>query len=196
MAHGGNEIFPSPRDTVSQSVPCFGLPSTKSNSDTEYGSEFPISCLLAILIDNKCPFFPSFFLRTYSSGREFESFLNKPYSFEGVQMGVHDTALTPVSKISLAAASHLLNTPDLRKPSDAAFTATLSSGAHAIGRCALALDNSTGHLGKLECWFSPPGGQDICSLSPLWWLCSYGQLKYLLLCWVYQIGRKRFFFLW
>lgn len=43
VARRGNEIFPSPRDTVSQSAPCFRLPSTESNSDTEYGSEFPIS---------------------------------------------------------------------------------------------------------------------------------------------------------
>lgn len=61
MARRGNQIFPSPRDTVSQSAPCFRLPSTKSNSDTEYGSGFPISCLLAILIDNKCPFFSLLF---------------------------------------------------------------------------------------------------------------------------------------
>lgn len=80
-------------------------------------------------------------------------------------MGARDTALTPVSETSLAAASHLLNTPDLRTPSDAAFTATLSSGAHAIGRRALTLDNSTGHLGKRERWFPPPRGEDVSSLS-------------------------------
>lgn len=103
-------------------------------------------------------------------------------------MGAGDTALTPVSEISLAAASHLFNTPDLRKPSDAAFTATLSSGAHAIGRRALALDNSTGHLGKGERWFP----EHLFSLAPLWWLCSYGQLKWWLLCWLCPIGRKIF----
>lgn len=57
MAHHEDKIFDSPRDTVSQSAPCLRLPSTKSNSDTEHGSEFPISFLLAILIDNKCSFF-------------------------------------------------------------------------------------------------------------------------------------------
>lgn len=57
MAHHGDEIFSSL--CVSQSAPCFRLPSTKSNSDTEHGSEFPISFLLAILIDNKCSFFSS-----------------------------------------------------------------------------------------------------------------------------------------
>lgn len=70
MAHHGDEIFPSLCDTVSQSAPCFRLPSTKSNSDTEHGSEFPISFLLAILIDNKC----SFFQWTSSLEKQFESF--------------------------------------------------------------------------------------------------------------------------
>lgn len=66
-------------------------------------------------------------------------------------MGREDTVLTPMSEISLAAASHLFNMLDFRKPSDAAFTATLSSGERAITRRALTLDNSTGHLVKLEC---------------------------------------------
>lgn len=38
-------------------------------------------------------------------------FLNKPCGFEGVQMGARDTALTPASEISLAAAPHLFDTP-------------------------------------------------------------------------------------
>lgn len=60
-----NKTFPSPCDTVSQSVPWFSLPNTKSNSDTEYGSEFQITCLVAIfLILHKCSFFSSFFLNT------------------------------------------------------------------------------------------------------------------------------------
>lgn len=86
-------------------------------------------------------------------------------------MAIHDTVLTSMSKISLAAASHLFNMLDFRKPSDAGFTATLSSGEHAITRRALPLDNSTGHLVTLECWFSSPRERDIFSLSPLLWLC-------------------------
>lgn len=78
-------------------------------------------------------------------------FLNKPYSFEGMQMAIHDTVLTFMSKISLSATSHLFNMLDFRKPSDAGFTATLSSGEHAITRRALPLDNSTGPLVTLEC---------------------------------------------
>lgn len=50
MADEGGKTFPSPCDTVSQSAPCFSLPNTKSNSDTEYGSEFPMSCLVAIFL--------------------------------------------------------------------------------------------------------------------------------------------------
>lgn len=61
MADEGGETFPSPRDTVSQSAPCCSLPNTKSNSDTEYGSEFPMSCLVAIfLIDCTNVLFPPF----------------------------------------------------------------------------------------------------------------------------------------
>lgn len=64
MADEGGKTFPSLCDTVSQSAPCFSLPNTKSNSDTEYGSEFQISCLVAIfLIDctNVLFFYKSFF---------------------------------------------------------------------------------------------------------------------------------------
>lgn len=50
MADEGGKTFTSPCDTVSQSAPCFSLPNTKSNSDTEYGSEFQISCLVAIFL--------------------------------------------------------------------------------------------------------------------------------------------------
>lgn len=82
-------------------------------------------------------------------------------------MGMRDTVLTPMSKISLAAASHLF-VRRFRKPSDAAFTATLSSGEHAIAT--LLLDNLTGHLVKLERWVSPRD-EDTFSLSPLLWLC-------------------------
>lgn len=41
-----------------------------------------------------------------------------------------DTVLTRISKVSLAAASHLSNTFDFRKPSDVRLTATLSSREH------------------------------------------------------------------
>lgn len=50
-------------------------------------------------------------------------------------MGKGDMVLTHISKVTLAAASHLSNTLDFRKPSDVAFTATLSSGEHPIRRC-------------------------------------------------------------
>ena len=64
MADEGGKTFPTPSDTVSQSAPCFSLPNTKSNSDTEYGSEFQISCLVAIfLID--CTNFLFFFLQEF-----------------------------------------------------------------------------------------------------------------------------------
>lgn len=52
MADEGGKTFPSPCDSVSQSAPCFSLPSTKSNGDTEYGSEFPMSCFLAIFLED------------------------------------------------------------------------------------------------------------------------------------------------
>lgn len=50
MADEGGKTFPSPCDTVSQSAPWFSLPNTKSNSDTEYSSEFQIRCLVAIFL--------------------------------------------------------------------------------------------------------------------------------------------------
>lgn len=78
-------------------------------------------------------------------------------------MGMGDMVLTRISKVTLAAASHLSNTLDFREPSDVAFTATLSSGEHPIRRRirslrfgALTLDNSTGHLVKLEWEFVTP----------------------------------------
>lgn len=52
MADEGGKTFPSPCDSVSQSAPCFSLPSIKSNGDTEYGSEFPMSCFLAIFLED------------------------------------------------------------------------------------------------------------------------------------------------
>lgn len=52
MADEGGKTFPSPCDSASQSVPWFSLPSTKSNGDTEYGSEFPMSCFLAIFLED------------------------------------------------------------------------------------------------------------------------------------------------
>lgn len=78
-----------------------------------------------------------------------------PTRAESVQMGKGDTALTRISKVTPAAASHLSNTLDFRKPSDVAFTATLNSGEPSpigIGRrvAALALDNSTGHSAERQ----------------------------------------------
>lgn len=56
------------------------------------------------------------------------------YNLESLQMGKGDMVLTRISKVTLAAASHLSNTLDFRKPSDVAFTATLSSGEHPISK--------------------------------------------------------------
>ena len=50
-------------------------------------------------------------------------------------MGKGDTVLTHITKVMLAAASHLSNMLDFRKPSDVAFTATLNSGEYPIRRC-------------------------------------------------------------
>lgn len=139
MADEGGETFPSPRDTVSQSAPCCSLPNTKSNSDTEYGSEFPMSCLVAIfLIDctNVLFFPPLTFLdpQFMKPVWMISDSLKRAYSLESLQMGTGDTVLTHISKVPLAAASHLSNTLHFRKPSDVAFTATLSSGEHPIRR--------------------------------------------------------------
>lgn len=56
------------------------------------------------------------------------------YSFESLQMGMGDMVLTHITKVPHTAASHLSNMPDLRKPSDVAFTATLSSEERPIRR--------------------------------------------------------------
>lgn len=114
-------------------------------------------------------------------------------------MGMGDMVLTRISKVTLAAASHLSNTLDFREPSDVAFTATLSSGEHPIRRRirslrfgALTLDNSTGHLVKLEWEFVTP--------EEGWYLVIIFSLMALLvftakmLQRVYRIGRKTFFF--
>lgn len=147
MADEGGKTFPSPCDTVSQSAPCFSLPNTKSNSDTEYGSEFPMSCLVAIFLIDCTNVLFFFFTRVSikilghtvykTSLNDFrlpETRTHRTYSFESLQMGMGDMVLTRISKVPHAAASHLSNTLDFRKPSDVAFTATLSSGEHPIRR--------------------------------------------------------------
>lgn len=147
MADEGGKTFPSPCDTVSQSAPCFSLPNTKSNSDTEYGSEFPMSCHILDRL-YKCSFLFSFFTRvsikilghtvckTSLSDFRLPSNMHAltKHSFESVQMGMGDIVLTRVSKVPLAAASHLSKMLDFRKPSDVAFTATLSSEEYPIRR--------------------------------------------------------------
>lgn len=66
MADEEGKTFPSPCDTVSQSAPCLSLPNTKSNSDTEYGSEFQISCLVAIFLIDCTNVLFFFFLQEFS----------------------------------------------------------------------------------------------------------------------------------
>lgn len=144
MADEGGKTFPSPCDSVSQSAPCFSLPNTKSNGDTEYGSEFPMSCFVAIfLIDcTNVLFLQQFFIKTlghtvYKASLKDVRLPRKcaqickrthlTYSFESLQMGMGDMVLTHITKVSHTAASHLSNMLDFRKPSDVAFTATLSS---------------------------------------------------------------------
>lgn len=57
------------------------------------------------------------------------------HNLESLQMGKGDKVLTHIRKVMLAAASHLSNALDFRKPSDVAFTATLNSWEHPIRRC-------------------------------------------------------------
>lgn len=62
MADEEGKTFPTRRDTVSQSAPCTSLPSSKSNSDTEYGGAFQISLLGCHILDrlDKCSFYKTF----------------------------------------------------------------------------------------------------------------------------------------
>lgn len=120
MGDEGGKTFPSPCDSVSQSAPCFSLPSTKSNGDTEYGSEFPMSFFFAIFLEDFTNVlfskrfppppnqnswvdslwkpvwtivdFPVTVLKTHAH-------THHPYSFESLQMGTGDTVLTRVTKV-------------------------------------------------------------------------------------------------
>lgn len=90
MADEGGKTFPSPCDTVSQSAPCLRLPNTKSNSDTEYGSEFQISCLVAIfLIDCTNVLFLQEFLITILGHTVQKSSLNYFLKHTHTHMHVH-----------------------------------------------------------------------------------------------------------
>lgn len=187
-----NKTFPSPCDTVSQSVPCFSLPNTKSNSDTEYGSEFQISCLVAIfLMLHKCSFFTRVFITIlgHSVWNQFE-LLQTPETRTHIYTHAENTVLKAYrwdrvtwclltsqkwrSLQHLTCPTHWISESHqmLHLPQHWAEESIRSEDVRSLRFGALTLDNSTGHLVKLKWEFVTPEKKvGILSLSFPSWLC-------------------------